>query len=218
MLPLNLSVAATFEKSKLHSADAFVPLVKITWPDGTILRLVRNTDDVVFDAGDGTGPQTYTAFAWDFAELQESSDGSVPTWAIKVSNVNRVVESLLEQYSGGVGSSITVYVVQLNRLKREPELELDFDITGSMADSRWVTLTLGAQSPFRILFGRELYTADVCHWRYKGPECTYSGPMPVCSYSLGGPAGCRAHFPAGTALPFAGYPGIDSNGLREVPK
>jgi hypothetical protein len=217
---LNLSRAATLEKSKLNSSDSYLPLVRVVWKDGTKLHLVRSTDDVVFDAGDGDGPVTYTAFAWDFAELQEKSDGSVPSWAIRVSNVQRVVESLLEGYSGGEGAELTVFVVLASNLAREPELELDFDITGSEADSRWVTLTLGAQSPLRILFNRHTYSADVCNWRYKGPECTYTGTLPGCSFRLGGPVGCRAHFPGGrgTALPFGAYPGIDSNGLRVVTK
>ncbi len=214
-LPLSLSVAAALDKSKLAGGDAWLALVKITWPDGSLLRLVRNVDDVVFDTGDGSGPQTFTAFAWDFAELNETADGSIPSWAVKVSNVSGVIESLLQIYGGGVGGNIVVYVVQASRLKREPDLELSFDITGCQADSKWVTFTLGAESPFRIQFGRHNYTADNCCWRYKGPQCGYTGPLPTCSYRLGDANGCRAH---ANQLRFGGFPGIDSNGLRVVSK
>ena len=214
-VPNSISVAAALQKNRLASSDAWLPLVKITWPDNSVLRLVRNVDDVVFDCGDGAGPQTYTAFAWDFAELTETADGSIPQWAVKVSNVNNAIESLLQVYGGGVGGNITVYVVQASRLLREPDLELDFDIVGCSADSKWVTFNLGAESPFRIQFGRHNYTADACVWRYKGPQCGYTGDLPTCSYQMNGVNGCRAH---NNQLRFGAFPGIDSNGLRVVSK
>ena len=212
---LNISVAASLEKSKLSSDDPWLPLVKITWPDASVLRLVRNVDDIVYDCGDGDGAQTYTAFSWDFGSLNVTADGSVPTWAVKLSNVQGLVESLLEAFGGGVGGSVSIYMVQASRLKREPALELDFDIVGSGSDAKLVNLTLGAESPFRILFGRHTYRADTCRWRYKSVQCGYSGSMPTCSLQLGGATGCRAH---SNQLRFGAFPGIDSNGMRLVGK
>lgn len=215
-LPLNLSVAATIEKSKLYSDDPWLALVKITWPDLSVLRLVRNPDDIVFDCGDGAGQQTWTRFYWEFGELNEVSDGSIPSWTVGVSNIGRMVESLIEQYGGGVGGSVSVYTVQASRLKREPDLELIFDITGSKSTAKLVNFVLGAESPFRIMFGRHLYSSNNCRHRYKSAQCTYSGPLPSCAFTLGGQNGCRAHFGAAVALPFGAFPGIDSNGLRVV--
>lgn len=211
--PLSISVASSIEKSKLASDVPWLAVAKIVWPDASVLRLVRNIDPITFDCGDGDGPQEYTPFAWEFAELQENSDGSVPSWAVKVSNVNRAVESLLEEYGGGVGGSVTIYVVNGKKLNREPDLELPFDITGCTSDAQWVTFTLGAQSPFRIMFGRHPYSADSCIWRFRSPQCGYGGGMPTCSFRLGGSNGCRAH---GNQLRFGAFPGIDSNGLRAV--
>lgn len=214
----NISVAAALEKSKLASDDPWIPLVKITWPDGSQLRLARYPEDVQFGDGsevvDGVPvPLTYTAFSWEFSELTETSDGSIPTWGIQVSNVNRAVEALLEEFGGGVGGSIVVYVVQASRLKREPDFEFSFDIIGASSDAQWVKFTLGASSPLRILFGRHPYTSDTCSWRYKSIQCGYTGTLPSCSFTLGGTNGCRAH---SNSLRFGAYPGIDSNGLRVV--
>ena len=187
MKPLSLSVAASFDKSKLAGGDAWLPLVKITWPDASVLRLVLNSDDIQFDCGDGAGVQTWTAFYWNFSELQEASDGSIPTWSVMVSNVSRIVESLVEQYGGGVGGSVTIYAAQASRLKAEPELELDFDITGSKSDENLVTFKLGAQSPFRIILGRHPYTADSCIWRYKSVQCGYTGTVAATATTIGSP-------------------------------
>jgi hypothetical protein len=82
----NISVAASLEKSKLSSSEPWYALVDITWTNGEHLRLVRNTDDITFDARDGNGPQTYTAFNWEFDQLEMKSDGSLPTWGVRCSN------------------------------------------------------------------------------------------------------------------------------------
>jgi phage-related protein len=209
----NISVAASLEKSKLSSSEPWYALVDITWPNGEHLRLVRNTDDITFDARDGNGPQTYTAFNWEFDQLEMKSDGSLPTWGVRCSNVNRAVEALIEPLGGGVGGSIAVYVVNAARLKREPELELYFQILESTSDATWVHFKLGAPNPFRLLYPRHVYTADRCIWHYKSAECGYTGNMLSCSYKIGGSNGCRAH---NNQSRFGAFPGIDSNGIRAV--
>jgi phage-related protein len=209
----NISVAASLEKARLSTSEQWLPLVVITWPDSSILRLVRNTDDITFDCGDGAGPQVYTAFSWEFDSINEKSDGSIPTWAVRCSNVNRAVEALLEEYGGGVGGSIAVYVVNTKRLKREPELELYFGIAESSSNAQWVSFTLGAPSQFRILYTRYTYSPDKCIWPYKSSYCGYAGALPSCSLRLGGSNGCRAH---NNVPSYGAFPGVDSNGVSAV--
>lgn len=209
----NISIAASLEKAKLSSGSPWYALVVITWPDGSALRLVRNTDDIQFDCGDGHGVQTYTAFNWKFDTLEQKSDGSIPTWGVKCSNVNRSVEALLEQFGGGVGGNVAIYVVNGSSLKREAELELYFSIVESGSDVHWVTFTLGAPSPFRILYIRHTFAPDRCIWQYKSTQCGYTGSLPTCSLSLVDSNGCRVH---ANAANFGGFPGIDSNGIRAV--
>lgn len=209
----NISVAASLEKYKLSSGEQWFALVDITWPDNTHLRLCQNVDDITFDAKDGLGAQVYTGFSFDFGPLEEKSDGSIPTWAVRCSNVNRAVEALLEKYSGGVGGMIAVYAVNGANLNAEPEIALFFEIMKSGSDAQWVTFTLGAGSPFRILHPRHVYTSNRCMWVYKGVECGYTGAITTCSLRIDGTNGCRAH---GNQLRFGAFPGIDSNGIRVV--
>jgi hypothetical protein len=184
-LPFSISVAASLEKSKLASTDAWLALAKVTWPDSTVTRLVCNTDNVSYDCGDGAGVQVYEAFAWQFGELQEQTDGSIPSLNVMVSNTLRVLESYLEAQGGGVGGSLSIYIVQASKLQREPDLELDFGIVGSKSDFRWVTFKLGAESPLRILFGRHPYSADTCCFRYMGEQCAYAGTVATAATTSG---------------------------------
>jgi phage-related protein len=173
----NISVAASLEKHKLSSGEQWVALVEITWPDLTQLRLCQNVDDIVFDSNDGMGPQTYQAFNWQFDALEEKSDGSIPKWAVRCSNVNLIVEGLIEQFGGGVGGEIAIFVVNTSKLQQEPETALFFDILSSGSNAQWVTFQLGAPSPFRILHPRHIYTSNRCMWVYKGPQCGYGAPV-----------------------------------------
>jgi phage-related protein len=182
----NISVAASLEKHKLASGSQWVALVDITWPDATHLRLCQNVDDVDFDASDGAGSQTYTAFNFEFEALEEKSDGSIPKWAVRCSNVNRVVEALLEEFSGGVGGSVAIYVINTSKLQQEPETALYFDILSSSSNAQWVTFQLGAPSPFRILHPRHTYTSNRCMWIYKGPQCGYGTPVVVSGTTTNG--------------------------------
>lgn len=216
----NISVAASLEKSKLASDDPWIPLLKITWTDGTTICLARYPDPVMFADGTVLGPgggvtEEYKPFNWEFDDLEEKSDGSIPTWGISIYDATGVLAATVDEFGGAVGANVNVYVVQASRLKREPDLELAFDIVGCKItmDRRRTAFTLGAQSPFRILYGRHPYTSDVCSWRYKSVQCGYTGTLPSCSFRLGDANGCRAH---GNQQRFGGYPGIDSNGLRAV--
>lgn len=206
-----LSVASSIQKSKISANSPWVALVRITWPDDSILRLARYTDDIVFD--DGEGDETWTAFPLEFEALEEKTDGSIPTWTVNVSNVGRAVEALLAELGGAVGGHVAVFVVNLSNLKREPALELYFDIIGVTSTAQFVKFKLGAESPFRIMFPRHAYTADRCQWAYKSVQCGYSGAMASCSFQLSGTNGCRAH---SNEARFGAFPGIDSNGVRAI--
>lgn len=41
-----------------------------------------------------------------------------------------------------------------------------------------------------------------CQWKYKGPECSYSGSLPTCDFTFTGPNGCSAH---GVQHRYGGY-------------
>lgn len=207
----SISVAASLEAHKLASDDPWVALIDITWPDTTHLRLCRHPDAITFDAQDGHGAQIYTAFNWEFDALEEKSDGSIPKWSARCSNVNRLVEALLEQFSGGVGGSIAIYTINMASVALEAEIALYFDILSSGSNAQWVTFQLGAPSPFRILHPRHVYTSNRCMWVYKGPQCAYGTPITIAGSTTSGSdaftvtSGAGIHI--GDAVTGTGIPG-----------
>jgi phage-related protein len=203
-----LSHAAAADKYKLASTTPWLLLVDFNW-QGQHLRFVRNTDAVTFDAGDGAGPQTYQPLAFELVGAQTGTDGSLPQISLKISNVARMVEGALVQYQGGVGATANIYVLNTDNPAGEPELALQTTILKTTTSPAWVTFTLSAASPLRMLFPKYLYYQGTCKWQYKSVQCQYSGALVTCDLSFDGANGCIAH---GNQLRYGGYPGIGSNG------
>ena len=203
-----LSLAAAADKHKLASNACWLLLVDFNW-NGQHVRIVRNTDPVTFDAGDGAGPQTYQPFSFELEDVQIKNDGSLPTYSLKVSNVNRLIEGYITQYQGAAGSTCSIYVLNTDNPAGEADLSIESTIIRTTTDAKYVTLTLGAPSPLRVLFPRRLYYAGTCMWRYKSIRCGYTGSLPTCSLTFDGQNGCIAH---ANQTRFGGFPGVGSNG------
>lgn len=202
-----LSLAANADRQKLASGDQWLILLQIVW-SGETLSLARNNESVTFDNGDGNGPRVYQPFAFEL-EVHTPSGGTLPTVQLKASNVNRMLQGIVEQYKGAVGAQANVFVVNTANAGGEPDLALDMEILETHASAETVTFSLGAASPMRQLFPRYLYRANFCMWKYKGKQCGYSGGLTTCSLTLDGANGCQAH---ANQQRFGAYPGIGTNG------
>jgi lambda family phage minor tail protein L len=203
-----LSLVAAQDKHKLASTTPWLLLVDFNW-QGEHVRVVRNTDPVTFDAGDGAGPQVYSPWAFEITGAQTTNDGSLPQIALKVSNINRLIEGALIQYSGAVGATASLYVLNTEHPAGEPDLAMQTTIMRTSTTAAWVTFTLSAISPLRALFPKYLYYQGTCNWQYKGLQCGYAGGLTACDLTFDGANGCIAH---ANQARFGGYPGIGSNG------
>lgn len=202
-----LTLAAARDKYKLASTVPWLLLIDFNW-QGQHVRVVRDTQDRTFDAGDGLGAQNYQAFNFEL-DTQFANDGSLPQITLKMSNVNRMLEGALVQYSGAVGATASIYVVNTDSPAGEPELALETTIIRTTNSPALVTFTLSAASPLRMLFPRFLYYQGTCNWRYKGAQCLYSGGLPSCDLTFNGANGCVAH---NNQARFGGFVGIGTNG------
>ena len=218
-----LSLAAAKDKAALSSGDAWLLLLDVNW-QGQHIRLARNTDSVRFDAGDGLGIQTYQAFAFDLT-VERTSGGQLPSITLKASNVLGILQGLVEQYSGAVGATVTLYVLNTAhaalsianfaevvtslQVGGEPDLAMSMTILQTTCTAESVSFQLGAPKPQKMLFPKYLYRAEYCMWIYKGAQCKYAGPLATCDLTFTGANGCKAH---GNQLNFGAFPGIGTNG------
>jgi len=201
ILPANLIL----EKNRLSTTGVWVLLLDITLPDTSVIRLARNTEDVVF------GGNTYTAFPFEIDANKSNAQGQIPSVALRVSNVTRSLQPYIEQYNGAVGFSIRITVVNSSYLAENyTELQMTFDVLSCLSDSSWVTFNLGAPNPLRRRYPLFRAIANSCNWTYKGRECNYAGGLTTCKRTL---TDCRAH---ANSARFGGRPGLAAGNIRLV--
>lgn len=200
-MSLALPLALRLEANKLIATHPWLLLLELTLPDDSLLRFVRNTEDITYDG------HTWTAYPFTIGDRSESSDGKVQTLVLRASNVARVLTPYLEASGGLVGCQVRLIVVHEGNLAETySALTLVYDIVATQLppDEQWVEFSLGAESPMRRRF--PLYAAVPLHcaWvaRFKGAECKYAGADATCDGSL---SACRAK---SNSANFGGRPGI----------
>ena len=93
-MPLQISSIAVEEKNKLATDSVWLLAMKITIPGSpsdTIVRVVKNTENISW-AG-----ETYQAFPFEIEPIMAESKGEVPRVDVRVSNVNRALESYVRR-------------------------------------------------------------------------------------------------------------------------
>ena len=205
-----LPAALVGEKNKLHSTSPWLLLLDITLTDTTAIRLVRNTEDIVFNGN------TYTAFPFDLSNVESNSDGQIPTVTLKVSNITRFLTPYLESLDGGLESTVKVTVVNAGLLSENySELDMEFQVMGCEADAYWVTWNLGMANPINRRFPLYRFLANHCSWTFTGGlavgvniECSFLGAFTTCNRTL---ENCAERE---NTERFGGFLGMQSDGIR----
>lgn len=199
----HLSVATAIEKNRIASATAFVVALKIDVRDpvskGVVetIRVVNNAENLTID-GD-----LFTAIGFTMSINEKA--GEIPSLTVEIDDLTRTVQGRMQLYKGGVGSDVTIYVVNTDALDEKPEYAEGFKITGASSTGYRVTWRLGIDNPLSLRFPRRRMFQNQCSFRYRGVECGYTGKLQTCDLSLSGPNGCEVH---GNAARYGGFPAL----------
>jgi phage-related protein len=205
-MPLDISAVATAEKNQKLSDGVFAVLLKVDVPSFVDpLYFCANTENIVWDSN------TWIATSFDIDEIGENTSGDAPSFNIKVSNVNRLMESYIVQYdqwlklNSHAAIEVTLYIVNTHNLgSAVAEFEYTADVLSYTADAVWVTFELGSSNLLNFVFPKDVYTANSCRWIFKSDECGYSGPEGTCRKTL---SACTEY---GNESRFGAFPSIDS--------
>jgi lambda family phage minor tail protein L len=158
--------------------------------------------------------QTYQPYPIEAEGFELNGGGQLPTPRIKVSNIFGFASDLIQQYRGCVGAKLTrrlTFAKNLNtptspnNLLRDPDI---WFVAGYSEDRLLVTFDLKSELDLRgVKLPKRLILKNVCQWKYKGTECSYTGTLATCDKSL---QACEEHFGEGNPLPFGGFPGVDT--------
>lgn len=206
----SLSIATVLEKNRLDSDVPFLVALDIevvnpaTGVVVEVLYVVRNQEEIDF-AGNLYQP---AMFDISFG----ATAGEQSQVALAIVDVTGAIQARMEEYGGGVGFNVTMYVINSDALDQPPEIAEFFQVTGSSANDYKCHFQLGAENETMKTFPRRRQTKDFCQWRYKDAEtCRYAGVITTCDLTLQGPNGCAVH---DNTSHFGAYPGLNTNGVR----
>lgn len=220
-----LSSVLVEETSKSEQSQIF-HLVTIELPaPNNEMNLVDNNYDIKFKG------ITYTAFPIKFEGVSISTNGSVESASLALSNVSREIMYYIEAFNGLSGSRVkvkTVYAIAVDDIytieedgSTTTEVNPDADPTAYIEDEYIIgsynakdqvaAFKLDPIIDLEIKIPRRRYMVDSCYWKFKDPSsCKYpvEGEATTCTKSL---ANCKS---LGNETNFGGFPGI--SGSRRI--
>lgn len=190
------------------------------------LRLVRNTENITFKGHE------YIAFPFEIDSIPEVTIGSLPTLAIKVSNVDRQIQGYIEQDATfGSGWEVIISLAHVSQLdgttllNQVAEIEHIFQSLDLIADNEFITINLGVKNPMLVQFPRQQFAGGFCQRTFNdGIGCPYSTQgtngttYTNCNKTLDS---CKVRFSENRVnslgqkigLPFLAFNGIETRGI-----
>jgi len=173
---------------------------------------------------------TYSRFPVQADGFEYAGTGQLPTPSLTVANLNGLLTlALIEVNAYTAGNDlIKARVTRIRTLSRyldavnftsgsnptaDPEAEFPrevYYISRKTTETRdTISWDLASSFDMQGVAAPKRRALQMCQWKYKGAECTYSGALPTCSKTL---ESCEQHFGAGVPLPFGGFPGVGQFG------
>lgn len=196
---LNLSTASIIEKNKVSTDGVWLLMLEIRYDGEEALRLVNNTENIVYQGN------TYYAFPFTLDDITENNN-ELPTAKLQVSNVTGTIQRMVEAHNGYTGAEVIIRVVN-SKIPDVAEVEESFVIMGTEATAQWMTFTLGSEFSFTRRFPLVRMMKDYCPFKFKSPQCGYTGREMQCNKTL---SRCRE---LRNSVRFGGEPTIPQGGV-----
>jgi len=173
----NLSANMVAEKNKVSTSSAWLVFISITFTDSSIVRIVKNTEDMNYDGNKHFGAN------FEINVIGSNLEGNLPSPVLKVCNVGRLLtDKIRDRVCEDAAVKITyVNSKLLNEDYAAADMEYHYNIRKVEADSQWAYFTLGLASPLNRIFPPYRYTGNYCDYVFKEVECGYSGAETSCT-------------------------------------
>ncbi len=156
-------------------------------------------------------PIRYLAFNFDMSTNKMTNAGEIPTVKITVSNIERTLQSYVEDLDGLIGSTCKMTIVNAANLSLDyAELEQTWDIVQTVVTEKTVQFQLSLPNLLRTRYPLTRFLSQHCSHTYKLSECGYVGALPRCKRTLDD---CKVHE---NTTRYGGYPGLSDDTVRVV--
>ena len=202
----HISIATALDKNRIATDAVYLTLIEVDVQDPNnsavveTLRFANNNESYVWNG------VTYLGMAFNFS-MSEMKD-TAPTATLTCYDFAQIFESRLQAYGQTLDWPTRVIVINTSNPSANAELQHDFEIVGASSDSQnyTMTFTLGAENPLTLVYPPRKQFRNKCYWKFRGPQCQYTGALATCDFMLHSSNGCIAH---GNQKNFSGFPGIN---------
>lgn len=192
------------EKNKLENQPVFLYTL-YDYDGSNDLHFAEYDVDIVFNG------ITYTKFPITHEFTSENAQLEIDQVRVSVSNVNRLIQTYIEQYDLR-GKKVDIMLVWADKLAQTSNyLKNTYHIDSYSANEQSVSFVLSSR--FDVLdlkLPKRLFNRNYCSWAFKGTECAYAGVETTCDKTL---QRCRV---IGNELRFGGFPSIPSRNIFTV--
>lgn len=177
-MPKTMPSAVTALKNQISQPGAWVWLLVLAAPDGTVLkRWATNPDDVTYDG------QTYEAAAALVGSFELNLDSQIPETTISMANIADEIQELLYEYDGLVEGTLSFVCVNTQYLAYDWSEDLT-TMTIDGCEVQWdsVPFNLSVPTAMRRRVPEDRYNAHACRHAFRNPStgeytarCGYEG-------------------------------------------
>jgi phage-related protein len=143
-----------------------IPLFEVKIPGASENKIVRacvNNEDVLW------GGYTWKAIPIKLGEVEKDTS-QIPSFDLKLNNIDRILESYFNEADGGVGAEVTIRLIRVKGRNTDGVIELEtypvfvepFDIQVSSIDDFWVTLKCGFDWSTNTRRPQDMWKMDHC--------------------------------------------------------
>lgn len=181
-MPIPLIQPLIDEKNKISQDQPWLILLKLTNVAGDlVLRLVRNTENITYKG------EEYIAFPFEVDTIPEATQGSIASFNINVSNVDRQIQNYIEQDATfGSGWEIIMSVIHTSDLNPSApsgevaEIEQVWKSLSITADNETLAISVGMPNPMNIQVPSQKFSGGFCQRTFNdGVGCPYSSQVAI---------------------------------------
>ena len=186
-------------------------------------RMTNFTESVEFGMNSSGQPLTYSPTPIIHSDVEEGSDGSLPTITITVGHAGPIVASTVDAANGFVGQPIRIMLVSsLDLSASKAVIRQDGEVVAASITPRGIAFRISAFNLYQLQFPPYIFARRRCRWIFGSAECGYNtdavgAGFSVCEKTLDA---CRARgddevslgLPRQHPARFGGWPGIPRAG------
>ncbi|MCE5334215.1 MAG: hypothetical protein LLG06_06465 [Desulfobacteraceae bacterium] len=174
---LTLPSSIVRDLHKLASSGAIVFLLSVPHYE---LYWARNTADIVWRGN------TYVRSWFDLGLIAGSSDASLPSLVVSISNIGGMVEHEVVRRNSFRGVDMNLYIVDSNCLyENTPLYQMVFQVLKPTCRTKSVEFKLGIENPILMSFPSWKTHGAICQYtEFGGYLCRYVGLYTECDRSV----------------------------------